>query len=188
MAGRNDLLNEPIANSRKNRYGIPMPQAQIDPSKGMAPNWTLEQIANNLFEQTYPIRQSLVGQSTDFLKGGMNPMETPEYAAIRQYADQQANTAKDSILETMPNGGTLLDKLADVDIGKARTLTDASAGIYGDNLSRAMTLATGSTQAAIGARAGADQLKAAREAADAQRDSATKMAVGEGIGGIAGGK
>jgi hypothetical protein len=191
MPGRIDFGNfNNSGRPARDRYGRPIgPQTQ-QPFNGMPAvpaNWTLEQIANNLFQQTDPLRQDLIGQSQDFLSGGMDPTATPEYAAIRQYADQQANQARDSILETMPSGGTLMDKLADVDISKARTLTDASAGIYGDNMDRALTLASGFTQNAVGARAGADQLTAAREQADASRDAATKMAIGEGAGGIAGG-
>lgn len=155
---------------------------------GSPANWSLDAIANNLFQQSDPLRRQLIGQSTNFMSGGMDPMATPEFAAIRSYADQQANQARDSILETMPAGGTLLDKLADVDIGKARTLTDAAAGIYGDNLNRAMSLATGGTQGAISARAGADQLRAAREAASAERDAAAKGSVGTGVGMALGGK
>lgn len=167
---------------------LPRP-GQVQPYNGMPgvpANWTLDQIASNLFQQTDPLRQDLIGQSADFLSGGMDPMATPEFAAIRSYADQQANQARNSILETMPSGGTLLDKLADVDIGKARTLTDAAAGIYGDNLSRAMSLATGGTQSAISARAGADQLIAAREQADATREAGEKNALGSSIGAGAG--
>lgn len=157
-------------------------------NNGMPVNWSLDAIANNLFQQSDPLRRELIGQSQNFLTGGMDPTGTPEYQAIRQYADIQSDQAKESILDTLPNGGALLDKLADVDIGKARTLTDAKAGIYGDNLSRALSLATGSTQSAISARAGADQLRAAREAADADRDSAAKGGAGTAIGGYLGGK
>lgn len=149
---------------------------------------SLDRIAGSLFYQTDPLRRQLIGQSTDFLSGGMDPTSTPEYAAIRSYADQQANQARDSILETLPSGGTLMDKLADVDIGKARTLTDASAGIYGDNLNRAMNLATFGTQSAITARAASDQVRAAREQTEADRDAQTKQALGQGVGMVGGGK
>lgn len=166
--------------------GLPQSQQTYSGMPGVPANWSLEAIASNLFQQTDPLRRELIGQSADFLSGGMNPMKTPEYAAIRSYANQQANQAKDSILETLPSGGTLLDKLADVDIGKARTLTDAAAGIYGDNLTRAMSLATGGTQSAIAARSGADQLTAAREQADAARDAGEKNALGSAVGAGAG--
>jgi hypothetical protein len=147
---------------------------------------TLDQIAEKLFKQTDPLREQLIGQSQDFLSGGMDPMATPEFAAIRSFADQQSNQARDSILENMPSGGTLLDKLADVDIGKARTLTDASAGIYGDNLNRAVNFATGGTQSSIMAMSSAEQLRAAREQANASRDAGEKSAMGSAIGTVAG--
>lgn len=172
-------MNQPAPTS------VPGTPAAVVP--GQSPNWTLEAIANNLFQQTNPVRQELVDQSTNFLQGGMDPRSTPEFAAIKSYADQQAKQASNSILETLPSGGTLLDKLADVEIGKARTLTDASAGIYGDNLSRAMSLATGGIGGAISARSGAEQLTAAREQANADRDSAAKGGVGTAIGGALGG-
>lgn len=148
---------------------------------------SLERMAEELFNESSTLRRRLNRQSRDFLRNGMDPMATPEFAAIRHYADTQANQARDSILETMPGGGTLLDKLADVDIGKARTLTDAAGGIYGDNLNRAMTLATGGTQGALTAMSGAEQLRAAQEQANADRDSASKGAMGTVAGGMLGG-
>lgn len=189
MVARNNLTGQPT--SMIDPWRARAIRQQPQPYNGMPgtpANWTLDQIANNLFQQTDPLRRGLIDQSQNFLSGGMDPTATPEFAAIRSYADQQAKQAKDSILETLPSGGTLLDKLADVDIGKARTLTDASAGIYGDNLSRALTLATGGTQSAISSRAAADQLIAAREQADADRDAAAKGGAGAAVGGALGGK
>jgi hypothetical protein len=152
---------------------------------------TAEQVygntAQDLIKQTDPLRKALIGQSSDFLTGGMDPTATPEYSAIRSFADQQARQAKDSILETMPSGGTLLDKLADVDIGKARTLTDASASIYGGNLDRAFSLATGTPlTGSMSSLAGLSQLDAARKQSADAAEADEKSAMGSAVGGMAG--
>jgi hypothetical protein len=179
---------------KRNGYYPSQSSSAFDIYRSMRPGGTptaedvLGGAAQGLIKQTDPLREALISQSSDFLKGGMDPRATPEFSAIRQYADQQSKQAKDSILETMPSGGTLLDKLADVDIGKARTLTDASAGIYGENLSRAFSLATGAPLSTGMSGLGAlTQLNAAREQSSADRDAAAKGGTGAAVGGLLGG-
>ena len=163
--------------------GTPPKIAPAPPS----PESTLADISRSLFESTDPLRQSLISQSTNFLNSGMDPMSTPEFSAIRSYADQQSKQAKDSILETLPSGGSLLDKLADVDIGKARTLTDASAGIYSDNLNRATSLAMGAPlQGSLSAISAASQLDAAKRQAAAAQEAGEKNELGSAIGAVGG--
>src|SRR5690348_7322067 len=76
---------------------------------------TAEQVmsgsAQGLIKQTDPLRKSLINQSRNFLNGGFDPASTPEFSAIRSFADQQADQARKGILETLPSGGVLLDKL-----------------------------------------------------------------------------
>lgn len=154
-----------------------------------SPEDKLKDAASRLLDQTDPLRKKLIGQSKAFLNGGMDVMSTPEFLAMKQFAGLQADQAKDNILETMPNGGVLLDKLADVDIGKARGLSEAAGSIYGNQLNRATALATGAPlNAAMGGLGALTQLDAAREQADADREAGAKGGIGAALGGFLGGK
>jgi hypothetical protein len=182
-----DDAGNPVGGADKwNKPTAPLPGSGSLPKIPETPSYTLADIAKRLFESTDPLRSSLIGQSADFLSGGMDPTLTPEYSAIRNFANQQSSQAKDNILSTMPSGGTLLDKLADVDISKARTLTDASAGIYGDNMNRAMSLAIGSPlQTSISGTGAAAQMQAAKEQAEATESAGQKSGMGEAVGAVA---
>jgi hypothetical protein len=137
--------------------------------------------------KTDPIRNRLYSRSNRFLKGGMDVTGTPAYNAVRAMANQQSDQAKDNILETMPNGGVLLDKLADVDIDKARTLTSASSDIYNSELDRAMFLGTGpGHQASLQGIGGLAQVENARNQANLAAENAVKGSQGEAAGQVAG--
>lgn len=158
----------------------------------------LANTSQDLIEQTAPLRDELIGRSEDFLgvsqpgQPSTPPLQsvtsTPQFDIVRQLADQQAKTARDSILSRLPSGGVLLDKLADVDIGKAQTLSLAGSDIYGRELDRATALATGTPLAAgLGGLGSLAQLEAARAQAAADRDAAQKNALGTGLGMFLGG-
>lgn len=188
-----DAFKDPLKKEYIKKYGSAPPENYGDIIKALQPGGqlTAEQVFSNtaqdLIKKTDPLRDALIDRSSNFLAGGLDPMATPEFAAIRSYADQQAKQARDSILETMPSGGTLLDKLADVDIGKARTLTDASANIYGNNLNQAFSLATGAPLTGSMTGLGAlSQMEAARNQANAAKEAGEKNALGSAVGGIAG--
>jgi uncharacterized membrane protein YgcG len=137
--------------------------------------------------KTQPIRNRLYNRSRKFLKGGMDVTGTPAYSSIRAMANQQSDQAKDNILEAMPNGGVLLDKLADVDIDKARTLTSASSDIYNSELDRAMFLGTGpGFQSSLQGIGGLAQMETARDqanhAAEVQIKGDASNAAGQAAG------
>lgn len=141
-----------------------------------------------LLKQTDPLRKELISQSNTFLQGGMDVGLTPEFNAIRSMADSQGKLARENILSSLPGGGVLLDKLADVDIEKARTLTSASSDIYNNQLNRAMSLATGSPfQGGVTGLGGLAQNELARSQAAQAQQAGQKNALGSAVGGIAGG-
>lgn len=157
-------------------------------AKPPTPEEQLQQAAMGLIQQTDPLRTSLISRSEEFLGGG-DVTSTPEFMAMKQMTGQQSDMAKDRILETMPSGGVLLDKLADVDIDRARTLSMAGGSIYGDEMNRAVSLATGAPlSASMGGLGALTQLEAAREQAEAQRDAGTKSGIGGALGAFLGGK
>lgn len=165
---------------------------QIQPLRGTKPGTIAEDTIVDLIEKTTPLRDQLIGRAEDFLSSG-DVTQTPAFDVARQAADRQFQNARDSILTNLPSGGVLLDKLADLDIAKARDLSVAEAGIFDSELNRAFSLATGAPLqtglSMLNQRAAQQtQLDAAREAAEANRDAAGKGAAGTGIGLALGGK
>lgn len=148
-----------------------------------------------LIKQTDPLRKRLVRQSDSFLKKGMNfdVAGTPQFMAARDMANLQAQGARDSILENMPSGGVLLDKLADVDIDKARNLTQVGSNIFENEFNtrrnQAMSLATGGPfQAGAQGMGQLAQMDVAREQSAAAQQAGQKSGLGAAIGGAAGSK
>lgn len=155
----------------------------------------LLKLYKDLIKQTDPLRKKLIGKSKSFLNNGMDfdVAGTPQFMAARDLANFQAQGARDSILENMPGGGVLLDKLADVDIDKARGLTQVGAGIYqneyNNRLNQAMTLATGGPfQAGAQGMGQLAQMDVAREQTAAAQQAGQKGGAGAALGGMMGGK
>lgn len=145
-------------------------------------------IAQQLFEQTNPLRTSLIGQSTDFLNGGNSVTATPAFAALKGSADQNFNRAKDNVIATNAPGGGLTDALTSLEGQRASTLTQGAGALYGDEMSRALTLGTGITQQANSGLAAAGSAQAAQAAAQAQATAGKAGAIGTGVGALLGGK
>lgn len=155
----------------------------------------LLKLYSDLISQTDPLRKKLIKQSNSFLKNGMefDVAGTPQFMAARDMANLQADNSRDSILENMPSGGVLLDKLADVDIDKARNLTQVGSGIYqneyNNRLNQAMTLATGGPfQAGAQGMGQLAQMDVAREQTAAAQQAGQKSGAGAAAGGMMGGK
>ena len=161
--------------------------APIDPVS------SLESTAIDLIESTEPLREELIGRSQDFLSGDFDVTETPAFANARSAAGRQFNAARDSILENLPQGGVLLDRLADLPIARAQDLELAEAGLFEQEMNRALSLATGAPfQAGLGIlgtqSAQQTQLQAAQQMAEANRDAAAKGSLGTGAGAFFGAK
>ena len=145
-------------------------------------------LALQLFNQTDPLRQSLIGQSTDFLAGGNDVTGTPAYQNLQLQTGRNFNQAKDNMIARFAPGGGLIDALTGLEGDRASTLSQGAAGIYDSELSRALALGTGSTATSIGALGQAANVQAQRHAANSAEQAAKTQATGQAVGDIAGGK
>jgi len=139
-------------------------------------------IAQQLFDQTDPLRKSLIGRSTDFMSGGSNVMETPSFMAYKESADRNFGRAKDNAIARLPGGGALSEALVGLEGDRASTLTQGAGAIYGDELSRALSLGTGSTGQSLNSLGQAGAIQAQMAAAAAQESAGKSGALGTGIG------
>jgi len=155
---------------------------------GNAPR-NLESLAIQLFSQTDPLRQSLIGQAEDFLSGDFDVTTLPQFDTLKSAVESQFGRAQENIISTTPTGGALIDALSGLEGDRASTLTQGIGDIATDQLNRAFSLATGAPlQASANAFSGAAQLQGQMAQAEATRDAGTKSALGFGIGSILGGK
>jgi hypothetical protein len=145
-------------------------------------------MAEELFKQSGPIRGSLMGRSENFLNGGMNVTDTPTFLAYKQSADQLFNKSKDNAIARTPSGGALTSALTNLEGQRASSLTQGAGAIYGDELSRAMSLGTGGSGQALNSLGQAGAIQAQMAAANSQEKAGKYGALGSGVGAYMGSK
>lgn len=165
-------------------------------SREPASSKRLEKIAVQLFEQTDPLRRAMIQRSMDQLPAAdapFDPANTPQFRAFKTAAEPQFASSRNAILATLPQGGTLLDSLAGNEIDRARTLASAAGPIADqemqrreNEINRALSLATGTSQQVIGGFSAAGNIQGQIANANASRDAAAKGAVGRGVGALLG--
>lgn len=196
-------------------------------------------MAQQLFNQTNPLRQALIGRSANFLGvpamagGGAGDMKTgsgpgihpvtgpmtnlitsamggmpgspgpsappvvtgmgdmvggggvtssPTFLAFKDSADRNFNRAKDSAIARLPGGGALAESLVGLEGDRAASLTQGAGAIYGDELSRAMSLATGITGTSLNSLGQAAATQAAIAQANADQKAGKAGGLGSGLG------
>lgn len=144
------------------------------------------QYANELFQDTDPIRQSLFSRSEDFLGGGMDVRETPAYEALKYSADSGFNQAKDNTISRFAPGGGLVDAMTNLEGQRAGTMTQGAGQIYDAELNRALQLGTGMTNTSMQSLGQAGSIQAQLAAANASESAAGKGAMGQAAGMAAG--
>src|SRR5690606_1501115 len=145
-------------------------------------------IAQQLFEETSPVRTSLIDASTDFLEGGGPGLSSPIFGALRSNIEDQFGVARDQIIADTPQGGALIAALAELDANRANALTQARGQATESELARAMTLATGSTGQAVSGLGQAGAIQAQIAQANADRQAGLFGALGTGLGAYLGSK
>lgn len=146
------------------------------------------ELAQQLFAQTDPLRALLIGQSQDFLSGGADVTQTPQYQALQLSTGQNFNQAKDNMVARFAPGGALVDALSGLEGDRAGVLSQGASQIYGSELDRALALGTGATGAALGALGQAGNVQAMKAQAKADEKNGVSGGLGAAAGGYLGGK
>lgn len=146
------------------------------------------ELALQLFQQTDPLRQLLLGQSANFLRGGADVTETPAYQDLQLQSGQNFNQAKDNMIARFAPGGGLVDALSGLEGDRASVLSQGAAGIHESELNRALALGTGATGLSLGSLGQAGQVQAARAQAKADEKGGVAGGLGAAAGGFLGGK
>lgn len=147
---------------------------QQEPASSQA----MAQIAQQLFQQTDPLRQMLIGQSTNFLGGNYDLTQNPQYAALKQAAEQQFGVARNQALADVPTGGALTNALSNIDIARAGALTSGLGNIAQQQQQQALGLATGTTGQTLQGLGQSGALQAQIANLNAQQNASTKQGLG----------
>lgn len=143
-------------------------------------------IAQQLINQTDPLRRNLIGRSQNFLEGNLDVTATPMFRDLKGGVETSFNNARTGIIGDVAPGGALTQALVDLEDRKARTLTGGIGQIAGNEQANAMSLATGQANTGLAGLGQAGQIQAAALQADAQRDAGIFGGLGAGAGAFAG--
>ena len=104
----------------------------------------LQDMANRLFAQTDPLRQSIISQYGQLISGGTPPWLASAFAPARDAIESQFNNVNRSITETMPRGGGMQNALLQSQIGRAGSIGTLEATLRGQGFGQAAQAAFGS--------------------------------------------
>ena len=111
----------------------------------LALNDLITQITRAYYQQTSPLRDSIMARAGNILGGNFKPSSSPLFAPMKGATEDAYGTARTNLLSTLPSGGMLMKGLTDLEGGRARSLTDIMAQILSDEYNKAWGLGTSAT-------------------------------------------
>ena len=130
--------------------------------------------AQQLIDETSPLRRGLIGDASDFLSGNRDVTGLPEFAALKGANEDQFNVARDNIIANTSAGGGLTAALAELEGNRAANQVDFTGALAGDEVNRALQLASFGTAAGTQGLASAGDLQGIRAGIESQDNAATK--------------
>jgi len=142
-------------------------------------------LANQLVSETAPIRRNLIGDANQFLQGGHDVTQLPEFAAFKGSSEAQFGRARDNIIANTPEGGGLSSALGNLELGRAGNQANFTGALAGDEVNRALQLATFGTAQGSAGLAGASATAAGRAQAEAAQNAGKASGAGQAAGSAA---
>lgn len=145
----------------------------------------LAAMASELFSQTAPMRESLIGDMTSAAAGTYNPSKSPLFSPRFADVNKQYARARENIMSSTPRGGGLTAALTNLEGNRAGSVAEVNSGIINDMLSKAYGTAFSSQpmQGLSAAASGLSGRQSMAMQADAAQQAAKKQAQGQIIGG-----
>jgi hypothetical protein len=136
-------------------------------------------IANKTYAETAPVRDTLLFQMQDFLKGGdpsKSPTFAPLYANARAGIESQYNVARENVLGNTPRGGAQVSALTGLESDRAGNIGNAQnaieSNIFNDILQKTYGVAFNAPQQSMAGLGQAGSSYASRYGAANQAYSA----------------
>jgi len=148
----------------------------------------MAQISRALFEETQPLRTGVIERSADFLADPTQVTNTPQFGAMKSINDMLFGRAREGVLANTPQGGALFDNLNNLELAKARDLSQAAGSLAENEVNRAVSIGTGQPLAqSLGGLRSSAALQQQQNQFNAQQSASTKQGLGQVAGTVAGG-
>ena len=145
-------------------------------------------LAQELIGETRPLRQNLISDAFGFLSGDRDVTGLPEFAAAKGANEAQFGRARENIIGSTPTGGALTSALGNLEGQRASNQVAFTGDIAGNEINRALQLATfGAAQGSRGLGS-AGFIQAQRAGAEGAQNAAKSQGLGQALGGLLGGK
>lgn len=139
-------------------------------------------LAQQLIGETTPLRQNLISDAGQFVSGDRDVTGLPEFAAFKSGAEDQFGRARDAIIANTPEGGGLTAALAGLEGQRAGNQAAFTGGLAGNEIQRALQLATfGAAQGSQGLGS-AGFLQGQRAQAESQSNAGKAGGLGTALG------
>jgi len=139
-------------------------------------------IADQIFALTSKLRGNFVGSLEDFSSGDFDFASHPMFDSEKSAIEDQFANARDNILGNIPEGGSLIDSLSNLETGKAKSLTDVISNIQQDMFNKTQQAAFGMVPSSISAQTSTNNrnslLNANKQAQEDAQDNANMMGAG----------
>ncbi len=134
-------------------------------------------LAQQLLNETSPLRKRLIGDASVFLRGDRDVTGLPEFAALKGANEAQFGVARENIIANTAEGGALTAALAGLEADRATNQTNFTGALASDEVNRALGLATFGTASGQQSLASAGSLQGLRAGIESQDNAVKKGAV-----------
>ena len=141
-------------------------------------------IADQIFNLTSKLRGNYVGQLNDFSEGNFDISKNPMWSGGKSAIEDQYNVARDNVIGNMPTGGELNESLTNVDIGRAKGLTELISNIENDMMNKSYQAAFGTVPSSISSQTSTANQNALLQAQEDANDNQMMMQIGTGLAGL----
>jgi len=145
-------------------------------------------LAKQLIGETSPLRQNLISDAHGFLSGDRDVTGLPEFAAAKGANEAQFGRARENIIGNTPTGGALTSALAELEGDRAANQVAFTGDIAGNEITRALQLATFGTATGSQGLSSAGFTQSQRAMAEGQQNAGKSQGLGQAVGGFLGGK
>ncbi len=145
-------------------------------------------LAQQLVSETDPLRLGLIDDASSFLSGDRDVTALPEFGAFKSSAEDQFGRAQENIIANTPEGGPLIAALTQLEGDRAGNQANFTGALAGDEVNRALQLATFGTATGSQGLSNAGFIQSQRASAESAQNAGKAGGLGTALGGFLGGK
>ena len=152
------FIGDAIGTVTRPILGKPDPESQEAATQASANAANLStQLAQQVWNETSPVRSSVLNRLTSFMQNGLDPTNSALYAPLKNQVENTYQTGRNNLMSQIANGGALYEGLSDLERSKSSSMGDLMAQILQDEYNKAYGIASGAPQQSTSALMGAGQ-------------------------------